>query len=146
MLAQNLKSPKQLRITNAKFEALLKTLKLFETKEIKWVDVEKHVEIFEIEPNREFTGKFNMHEWGTNFNNCGTIACIGGTAEMIGGVKFGESLTDGLYKLFYPHEVRDWNRIKIPQAAQALRNYLTHGSPMWETIFSSRQLEPHFRN
>lgn len=90
---------------------------------------------------------FNMGIWrsATQVRGtvCGTVCCIGGTAEVVSGLAMftlsnvaedrGEK--SGLHRLFYPYElddvIDDWDQITLPQATRALRNYLTTGKPKW---------------
>jgi hypothetical protein len=131
MLMQNFKSAADLGITEPQKEALIKTLVLLETGRL------EHSKAFnfdyEEEPDAVFSGKFNMRYW-TEDSQCGTIACIGGTAELISGVKFPYSHHDGLRNLFQPSAVRvgNWADITPAQAATALRSYLTTGDARWD--------------
>ena len=125
MLAQNFRSADDLGISERQHDALRKTLVLLETGRLTHAD-----------PGRpradrgRFTGHFNMREWNT-VGECGTICCIGGTAELVGDVQFDpERLPEGLDELFFPNSphVED---ITPSQAATALRCYLTSGDPRW---------------
>lgn len=75
-----------------------------------------------------------MNQWRHTYKECGTISCIGGTAELIGNVNFGvRTMPEKLWALFYPRAAGpDWDRITPAQAATALRSYLTTGSAHWE--------------
>lgn len=133
MLAQNFKTPADLRITDAEFAALARVLAMLERGEL------RHVE----DDACNFENGFNM---GTirRVEQCGTTACICGWAQIISDVPVFESFEatdaeewreqpDALIELFkfgrYSHEV---DRISDAQAAIALRNYLTNGEPCWE--------------
>lgn len=129
MLAQNFKSADELKITEPQKEALIKVLVLLETgKLIHTTDYS-----YSNDGKTKFTGHFNMEEWGDWPHNCGTVACIGGTAELIAGKKIfdGGEASGKLYDLFYPRLVDVWNLITTDQAATALRSYLTTGDPKW---------------
>ena len=139
MLAQNFKSAADLEITGAQKDALIKTLVLLETDRIQHVDVTKRR--FDSTKPIEFDGMFSMACWGSIAHECGTVACIGGTAEIVGKVSFGNptthdaSLAPGLYELFYARKIihsYDWNKINTAQAARALRSYLTTGDARWD--------------
>lgn len=132
MLAQNFKTANELQITEPQLSALIKTLVLFETGKIKYVPVSPD-DFCPDDDNRKFSGHFNMVAWSMK-HPCGTVACIGGTAEMVGGVDFQLLETnDELDKLFYP-EPYSYGGVTVEQAARALRNYLTFGEPRWKEV------------
>jgi hypothetical protein len=112
-----------LAIKDRERDALIKTLGLMESGHV------KHVEIGDtdtITDNvEELTGGFNMGVW-----NCGTAACIGGTAEIIGKITFVCS-SEHLFELFYPEGGMDYRTITVEQGAKALRNFLTTGEASW---------------
>jgi hypothetical protein len=137
MLAQNFQSPIELGLTDLQFEALCKTLVLLETGKLKKEDVAAETE--EVIKEKEFTGHFNMDTWTSTYH-CGTVACIGGTAELIGKVEFMKSSTynDQLYTLFYPPSDLDYSEITVSQAANALRNYLSTGNAKWDEVLDER--------
>lgn len=143
MLAQNFKTADDLGLSESQFSALSKTLVLLETGKLKLADVGNK---FDHKAKRKFDGLFNMSCWGTVSHICGTIACIGGTAEIIGDVSFGnwiehkEKLSPNLYELFYARDIIDmyrWNDITPSQASVALRSYLTTGEANWKLAVSS---------
>lgn len=83
---------------------------------------------------------FSMAHWtnGRHDTNCGTIACIGGWAERLGGVRF--SLDDrpaDIDELFYPNSDLDWDLIDNAAAVKAIQNYLSTGKPDWKSIVGS---------
>jgi hypothetical protein len=131
MLAQNFKTAKDLKITEPQREALMKTLVLMETDKL--IHVVEQSQYCEVSP--QFTGHFNMCDWKGKIG-CGTVCCIGGTAELVGAVSFQGKLDDNLQKLFFPDVAYYdyWIFITVDQAAQALRNYLTTGKANWENI------------
>src|SRR5437764_12102566 len=118
MLAQNFRSADDLGITEPQHDALRKTLVLLETGRL------VHTEPGRTRGDRgRFTGHFNMREWNSA-GACGTVCCIGGTAELIGNVHFDpERLPEGLDELFFPNTARVED-IDTSQAATALRCYL----------------------
>jgi hypothetical protein len=131
MLAQSFQSAEDLDISEAEKDALIKTLVLMETGKLTHAPIGDgyypHTGLF--------TGQFNMIHWNA-VHSCGTVACIGGTAELVGGVSFGKktmSENKQLYRLFMP-DLPDalWNEITPKQAARALRSYLTTGNAKWD--------------
>lgn len=143
MLAQSFKTAKQLNIPEAAVEALKKTLVLLETEKLEYISED-------IFPSRrgpktvllKDKSWFNMGVW-TTYRECGTVACIGGTAQAISGFRFDDLVEEGgrvhkcrqLYNLFYPNDgAYIYDKITAANAAQALRNYLTIGKPMWYKI------------
>lgn len=132
MLAQSFLSAEDLNISSSQLKALIKTLKLFETGKLKHVQLDDGIPG---EMGNEFTGHFSMSLWNTK-RDCGTICCIGGTAELIGGVIFNtDKQSKRLTQLFFPRfRVGQWNTITPTHAAQALRNYLTTGYARWREV------------
>ena len=133
MLAQNFKTAEELGIKQEELGALIKVLGMLERSELTYApyDTRKRGAA-----TAGFTGHFNMNAWHLPAE-CGTIACIGGTAELVGGFYFDLEVGSDLYCLFYPsREV--WNckyeEITIDQAARALRSYLTTGKAGWSNI------------
>lgn len=132
MLMQNFKSAAALGLTEQQKDALCKVLVLLETDKL------THTEDYHLtggfDEHPKFTGHFNMDSWGNYEHNCGTVACIGGTAEILAGDSIfynGNVLTGALQTLFYPDIDADWVKITTSQAATALRSYLTTGDPKW---------------
>lgn len=127
MLAQNLKSAIELGISENQMTALVTVLGMLERGEL------KHAKIDKSKPNHmwplKFSGLFNMGEWQQSFD-CGTVCCIGGTAELLSGEEF-ENMTEEVEGLFYPNGISDWGSITPEQAACALRSFLTTGNANW---------------
>jgi hypothetical protein len=129
MLAQSFKSAEELGISEKQQEALCKVLVLLETDRLRHVPAS---EIHNVFRPYEYAGLFNMH-YSYAESDCGTVACIRGTAELISGVRFEVwELPDALHDLFY-----EWGPCRTldpstAQAATALRNYLTMGHPRWD--------------
>lgn len=144
MLAQNFKSAADLEISQPQLEALIKTLVLMETGEIKFVHLDEKSFESSVE-GKSHEGLFNMNVWNA-FTPCGTVCCIGGTAEYVGKVNFPggcmEGMPEGLDRLFYPYELPDhqWNDITVEKGAQALRNYLTYGEPRWKEVMENKNV------
>lgn len=130
MLSQNFLTPEQLDLTQEQRDALMKVLGMLERGEIQHraVTVARH---------RDHVGGlryFNMTEW-----SCGTVACIGGWAEHVGGVSMHYNRNIELHMLFFPHAIpRPWGAITTEQAAAALRNYLTTGRADWRSVMERR--------
>lgn len=134
MLAQNFKTPADLRLTDLEFEALVKVLGMLERGELKHGDFKR----------REPGDWFNMKSYGLT-DKCGTIGCIAGWARVVSnGVAFPWAESDtanplynftakkNLRTLFIPSLMAScWDKITPAQAAIALRNYLTHGEARW---------------
>ena len=131
MLAQSFMSAAALDITEPQRNALQKVLVLLETGRLLHTPL---VRTDGSDPYPKFTGRFNMSLWQADEPGCGTVCCIGGTAELVGDVSFdGWILSqDGLYNLFRPpYSVGPWGQITPTQAARALRSYLTCGDAKW---------------
>jgi hypothetical protein len=123
MLAQNIKTAKELGLANVEVEALVTVLRMLEREDIA----------------RE---AFHM---GRFQNECRTPACLCGWAHHISGGRafpelsahhgplmlyrrVGPSISE-LFRLTAARE--SGGEITPAQAAIALRNYLTHGEPRW---------------
>lgn len=131
MLAQSFKSAADLDITEPQRSALMKTLMLLETGKLQYRQVSEESDDSD-EPT--FCENFNMRFWRVK-HPCGTIACIGGTAELIGDVTFGDRMRKpGLAQLFWPWPMNNEQIAAITpaQAATALRSYLTIGDARWD--------------
>lgn len=139
MLAQNFKTPADLRITDVEFDALYKVLGMLERDEVKYAPLGEPI------CGRDITPVFfNMALVKSN-GECGTAACIMGWARYFGGDDlFRRLLTPALNDLFcMGHEPGSPFRGKLPEdilpsdAAPALRSYLTHGEPCWTEAFAA---------
>jgi hypothetical protein len=126
-------SARKLGLAKSQYEALKKTLDLLESGElIHMSDVKRKT------PKPKFV--FNMNHWKLQSYSCGSVCCIGGTAELVGNLPAFSLNTvaadnQDLKDLFYPMK-DDMNKITTKQAAAALRNYLTTGKPNWECALS----------
>ncbi len=128
----NFQSAEQLGIKPHQHNALIATLKLMEEGKI------THVNIIaasgKIYPTDGYL--FNMAIWRTEYS-CGTVACIGGTAEILGGVGLQKDCRGNreLYRLFYgagtAYDTTD------AQAARALRGYLETGVTKWQKALAN---------
>lgn len=136
MLMQNFKSACDLKLSEKQRDALIKTLVLMETGKL--VHTDARGLLWLCKKGRKFTGHFNMERWNEYVPGCGTVACIGGTAELIGDFKFyATEISEELGDLFSP--AFSMAGITVEQAASALRNYLTTGIPDWESIMDAAQ-------
>lgn len=139
MLAQNFKTAKDLEITEAQKEALMKTLVLLETEQVEHIS--KFINDIDHEPT--YCGKFNMRYWNAEAS-CGTVCCIGGTAELIGNVSFYPNVPVALEELFQPPMgPAIWRTITPAEAAIALRSYLTTGAARWDLAAPRSPETPH---
>lgn len=134
MLAQNFKTPAELGLTEAQHRALVLTLNALERGELTHVIVEKN-QYGGFVTNPKFTGHFNMRRWNYE-SDCGTVCCIGGTAEILGGLAQYEldQLSNRnlqLSRLFYPNG--NWDATPA-KAAKTLRGYLTTGVTDWSHV------------
>jgi len=133
MLAQNFKTPADLKISDAEFGALVKVLGMLERGDLKTVEYGPPTGPFD----------FNMSCSGIS-SECGTVACIGGWVAVLMGRKgddiaryVNDQESDGvLAPLYWPDEVGALDAT-APQASVALRNYLTHGEPRWDEAMAS---------
>ncbi len=124
MLAQNFKTPAELDLLDIQYESLVKVLGMLERGEL------QHFNMETLKTSKPIGDLFNMNWWSAKFD-CGTVCCIGGTAEAVGKFSFDAfNMSKELYGLFYPGRV-DGDKITTEQAAYALRSYLTTGEPNW---------------
>jgi hypothetical protein len=100
--------------------------------------------------------KFDMGHWrlptytrtAAGFTECGTVCCIGGTAEVLMGMpkfKMSWGAPQELNSLFYPGQTGDgrdnpkhsgW-QASTAQAAVALRGYLETGKTNWDAAMKT---------
>lgn len=138
MLAQSFMSADDLGIEDKEKDALIKTLVMLETGKLEYVPAFLLHDIT-IKRQSGFCNMFNMGWWDIGYS-CGSVCCIGGTAELIGELET-YSLSDRashnqqLYELFFPKN--DLYRITTAQAARALRSYLTIGEAKWDEAVKS---------
>lgn len=134
MLAQSFQSAAELGISEPQRDALMKTLVLLETGKLTH-ETGRYRFSSVSEENRKYSGRFNMTLWAAE-HDCGTVCCIGGTAELVGNTSFDMwafSRNEPLKSLFAPSVLlcRDWEKITPSEAATALRSYLTTGDAKW---------------
>lgn len=137
MLAQNFMTAKSLKLTQKRYHALVLTLNLMETRNL------IHTPLLSEDDDRHgpkswiFTGHFNMSFWNMK-HECGTICCIGGTAEIVGRIpgSFLHTQDEDLEDLFFPAVDTDFDDITVEHGARALRNYLTFGKAKWKEVLN----------
>ena len=90
------------------------------------------------------------HAKNSEVHDCGTVACIGGTAGhlmMSDDPKLDvEAITEtdvfewlGLnhvhhYSLFYPRPLQDWDKVTVADAEKAIDNIIKFNDPKWAEI------------
>ena len=140
------KSAKELGLEQAEYEGLVRTLTLMEAGKIQ--HYQDRQQEFNINPLHQMGNSnlpiFSMTVWRET-HLCGTVCCIGGTAEVLGGLGWGELSTKSkgllengnhaLYRLFYdyPATASGGYGPTVAQSARALRGYLTTGRTDWIT-------------
>jgi hypothetical protein len=128
------KSAKDLLLNKEQRDALIKTLKLMEAGKVKHV-TEKRMDSATEPIKADYL--FNMNEW-CNYYDCGTVACLGGTAELVAGSQIfmetqifrerGSLNLNEIHNLFYGFPNYDPT---TKQAAKVLRHYLETGTADW---------------
>ncbi|WP_027583958.1 hypothetical protein [Bradyrhizobium sp. Ai1a-2] len=117
-------------------DGLVEVLKLFDAGKMIHVHVD-HVPLNRVKiATHKLSYEFNMARWMAK-TECGTVACIGGTVELVARAQPGtmdDTETEELENLFYPPRVGDYSKITTHQAKQALRNYLTIGRSDWDSV------------
>jgi len=126
---------KDLALEEKELVALISLLGLLEREELPHV---KYHTLNKDNPINRNTFGFNMAVW-SSATDCGTVCCLGGSAEIIGGFRqkhFCYTRNVELHELFYPPigGYTRWKLITTEQAATALRNYLTTGKASWSEI------------
>ncbi len=127
-------SASELHITEQEREALIRAYHHLVNEQSEYITTDDfYGRIYE----KDLKPFFNMAHW----NLCGTVCCIGGTAEMLmrkqGNEDFKFNYTsrngnsDSLGTLFYPPFKDSYNDISMIAATNALYNYLTTGDSNW---------------
>lgn len=129
MLAQNFMTAPDLKIRDDERDALVKVLGMLERAELVYMPL---LEPFG--PNG-----FNM-TWVRNWTKCGTVCCIKGWCQTIGGIELfnpiaGRKTPTAALQLFMYSDDRREN-VTVEQAATALRNYLTTGHANWDEVLA----------
>ncbi len=122
----------ELNITFAELGALLGTRAMLKHKVLvhepeRFPDDDKHI--------------FNM-DVSCRTEDCGSVACIGGTMAMIMGRddwnarQYVSHANGALRRLFFPMEgvLNNFSKITPKQSIQAIDNFLTTGEPNWQAI------------
>ena len=135
MLMQNFESAADLDLTEPQRDALIETLSFMECGKIKHISLDK-VAFSDDSQEAVFSGLFNLSAWVDSDYRCGTVGCIGGTAELISGVSFdGWENKPRLQQLFNPSTlIDDFDSVTVEQAARALRGFLTTGTADWSVF------------
>lgn len=125
MLAQNFKTPADLGIADAEFEALMKVLGMLERGELKHA-----ANPFAYQGHDGF--HMSDFDYKDDDSVCGTVCCIAGWCDRIAATSLSvKCMQDKL-----PYELDTLfmgPAMTTPaQAAIALRNYLTFGEPRWD--------------
>lgn len=141
------KTAEELGLSEKHYCALVKTIDALANNKIRHISISKIDQYSDAAVGKE-PGRFNMNHWQSGFRGCDTVCCIGGTAELIGGLEIysiGTLASDleaegknGLHNLFYPPhkeiDEEDWDKIKPKHAVRAISNYLTYGDPRWTEV------------
>lgn len=136
MLAQNFKTPADLKITNAEFDSLVKVLGMLERGEI--MKGPKRIRPWSID-NLPAPTLFDMHFEAIG-TKCGTVCCFLGWAKHVSQVPvFNRSMrfTAELHELTFPQVPGALDCNDPAKGAIALRNYLTHGEARWDEAMAS---------
>lgn len=132
------KSPKSLELTQEQFDALVTTLRLIEEGHLihRLISIADdnadHVSLMRTIPKIKKKNNFNMAVWRSKYK-CGTVACLGGTAEMVAGRPIFQTGMFGkrpeqVEELFYGDPDED---VTETQAARCLRGFLETGEADW---------------
>jgi hypothetical protein len=115
--------------------ALILVLEAHERGELRDVDYGNVNALLPNSVTAKFSGNFSMTTWMRSYE-CGTICCIGGTAELLGCLERGElkRLVDGdsghvLFDLFYPDRIGCYG---LAEAMRVLEGFLMRGVVEWE--------------
>jgi len=133
MTEKEFRTAKELQITEKQRCALVKTLQLLESGSMIHVTTLVSGDFY-ASLDIPLTCHFNMRHWRSEDKSCGTICCIGGTAELVGQVDLRRAVNKNihLHDLFYPSiPTTKWVKITPALAAVALRNYLFTGDAKW---------------
>lgn len=126
-----LKTAEELMITEDQRCALVKALAFLQEDKIKYHPLEGPILGYGDKGKVDY---FNMRAWRRKYD-CGTVCCIGGTAQALSGTSFPNASVfenQNLHNLFYPNNQKAWNATPR-QAARALSNYLSTGRASWQT-------------
>lgn len=138
-----MKTAEQLNLPADQYNALVKTLEFLESGKVTHIHGGQAAGIDIPLGTDAVPIYFSMNWWyGAAQHDCGTVACIGGTAELLSGVKFSGELDEELFKLFYPDSgdlelAPVYNDITVEQATKTLRDYLETGDVDWSHALPS---------
>ena len=127
------KTAEELGITQDQFCALVKVAEGLQDGTLKHIDYNNPLD--PLDPGAQY---FDMSVW-----DCGSVCCIGGWSEKMGGLKWSQwpknkdymGHTDGLKELFYPNiQCHQWADITSAEGAKAVVNYLTTGDTQWRKV------------
>lgn len=78
---------------------------------------------------------FNMMSWRNRYD-CGTVCCLGGTAEMLKGCSVDKFQSPEMADLFglVGNSYLSMDHMTEKHGAAALRNYLTTGKAKWDEV------------
>lgn len=139
MLAQNFKTPADLKITDAEFDALRKVLGMLERGEIKSAPRGAAFDLLDAPDKHQTPTMFRM-AGVMGHAECGTACCILGWAQHVNSRVFGGitwTPAHPCHSLFFPSNDGILSR-DPKKGAIALRNYLTHGEPRWAEALAER--------
>lgn len=126
------KTPKQLGVSEEQFCAIMKAAEALQSGKLEQTPVG-------VPTLPGLT--FDMSHWKCR-HECGTVCCIGGSAEILSGLTYGSlnKIADrnpGLKSLFFPREVLSWGSITPEMAAKAVINWAKTGNPQWKKVMKS---------
>ncbi len=128
------KTAAELGLSEAQRCGLVKTLAFMEAGKLMHVN-RSHRDVASISPLMPF----NMTMWRRSYK-CGTVCCIGGTAEFLGRVSYGQNLIPYQLRMLFglvDHAFESMNDVTERQAGVALRHYLETGITDWDTARKS---------
>jgi hypothetical protein len=133
MLAQNFKTPADLEISDQEFSALITVLGMLDREEL----------LLSPDYRPGVPNAFNMNFAGMQ-HDCGSAACIGGWVARLANLGSGSNYVGSsrhrpVGRLYWPRALsgrKSWQNITVPQAAAALRSFLTTGHPRWREVVS----------
>ena len=135
MLARTFKTPAELNLSDAEFNALVTVLVMLERDELPWHSIHEFGE----------GNGFNMDRWPDAGypagEHCGSVGCIGYWVEKVGSIGLAGNIRSGernkLYRLLFPQGTGTAYRDIMPeQAAEAMRNYLATGEANWAAVLA----------
>ena len=154
MLAESFLTPADLKMSRKVHAAHIAVLRMLERREVIHV-ADPHVDggaLFGpgaiVPMNRGFhMAVVCADSW------CGTTCCIGGWVMVVASNKLDSAkrtffcldtliTSKAQRSLYYPPEEYEMHKIGVQEAAQALRNFLTHGEPRWKEVLTNEHFTP----